>query len=278
MSRSAADRPDTHYDNITQAWQHLMGESFHYGYFDPPDLSLDAATEALTRQMAEAGDLQSQHEVLDVGCGIGGPARYLAQQIGCRVTGFSTSEVGVATARERTALRGLDDRVSFFVRDAMANEFDDRSFDRVWVMESSHLMPDKGAMIREAARVLKPGGRMVLCDIIMHRDLAMPEIMKRARAFDLLRVVFGRARMETLASYRGWCESAGLTVSSARDISQQTAPTFAHWRANAERYSREVAELVGEKALADFIQSCSELEQMWADQILGYGLLVADAP
>jgi cyclopropane fatty-acyl-phospholipid synthase-like methyltransferase len=102
--------------------------------------------------------------------------------------------------------------------------------------------------------------------------------MQRAHAFDLLRVVFGRAKMETLESYRAWCEGAGLAVASAQDISQQTAPTFAHWRANAERYSQEVAEMVGEQALADFVQACSELEKMWADQVLGYGLLVADAP
>lgn len=276
MSRNSPHRPDVHYDNMTRAWRYLMGDSFHYGYFESPDSSLDEATEALTRRMADLADLKAEHSVLDVGCGIGGPALYLAERFRCRVSGISTSEVGVATAQERTAEQGLEQRASFHVRDGMANEFEDRSFDRVWVMESSHLMPDKSAMIRESARVLKPGGRIVLCDIIMHRELALPDVMKRAKAFDLLRVVFGRAKMATLSAYGGWFEDAGLEVRCSDDISRETAPTFANWKHNAQRYRREVVALVGEATLDEFSRACEELERMWVDEVLGYGMLAAE--
>lgn len=278
MSRVSADRPDIHYDNITQAWRYLMGDSFHYGYFEPLDAPLDQATQALTQRMADLGELKAEHRILDVGCGIGAPALHLAERIGCHVRGISTSEVGVATARERAAARGLEQRVSFELRDGMANEYEDRSFDRVWVMESSHLMPDKAAMIRESARVLKPSGRIVLCDIIMHRELALPDVMKRAKAFDLLRVVFGRAKMATLSAYREWFEQAGLEVLHCDDISRQAAPTFANWKQNSERYRDEVIALVGEGPLADFSRACDELERMWEDEILGYGMLAAEKP
>lgn len=275
MSRFAADRPDTHYDNISAAWRLLMGESFHYGYFENPEDSLDTATEALTKQMALRAEIEPHHRVVDAGCGIGGPALYLAEHIGCHVSGLSTSPIGIATAKERAVERGFEERVDFSVRDAMDNRFDDRSFDRVWVMESSHLMPDKSRMIHESARVLKPGGRLVLCDIIMQRDLSMRDIMKRAKAFDLLRVVFGRAKMETLNAYRKWCEDAGFQIESCEDISQQTSLTFARWKENAGRYDKQVRGLVGEKALTDFVCACEELERMWQDQILGYGILSA---
>ncbi len=278
MSRVSPDRPDIHYDSITQAWRYLMGESFHYGYFEPLDAPLDEATRALTQRMADLGDLKAEHRILDVGCGIGGPALYLVDRIGCHVSGISTSEVGVATARARTAERGLEQRASFEVRDGMANEFEDRSFDRVWVMESSHLMPDKAAMIRESARVLQPGGRMLLCDIIMQHELALPDVMKRAKAFDLLRIVFGRAKMATLSAYRGWCVGAGLEVLRSDDISDQTAPTFANWKQNTQRYRDEVIALVGAGPLADFSRACDELERMWEEKVLGYGILMAAKP
>jgi 27-O-demethylrifamycin SV methyltransferase len=276
MTRAPVDRPDIHYDRISNAWRYLMGESFHYGYFDAPGVSLDDATDALSLRMARVGDVQAGHRVLDVGCGIGGPGLLLAERVGCRVLGISTSDVGIRTARERAAERGLEALATFEVRDGMDHGLGDRSFDRVWIMESSHLMSDKGALIREAARVLVPGGRLVLCDIIMHRELPFSEVMKRAKAFDLLRVVFGRAKMATLSAYRAWCEESGLTVSCCDDISREAAPTFSHWKQNADRHRDDVVRVAGEAALADFSRACDELEVMWEDEVLGYGMVAAD--
>jgi len=278
MSKTSADQPDVHYDNITKAWRHLMGESFHYGYFVSPEQELNAATEALTREMARAARLEPDHRVLDVGCGIGGPALYLTQSIGCRVTGISTSYVGIATARERAASVELVDRAEFLLRDGMDNGFDAESFDRVWVMESSHLMADKGAMIRDSARVLERGGRLVLCDIIMRRDLGMSEVLKRAREFDLLRRVFGRAKMETLASYESWCREAGLRVNRLDEINAQTRRTFDRWQQNAAQYRGEVVALIGEESHSDFVRACDELKKMWSEEVLGYGILEAEKP
>jgi 27-O-demethylrifamycin SV methyltransferase len=286
MPRLASDRPDAHYDAITQAWRYLMGESFHYGYFagDLGEVAgtdrseLDVATEELSRQMARRAELAAGHSVLDVGCGIGGPATFIAREFGCRVSGISTSSVGVEAARKRAVRSGLGEQLSFHVRDGMQNEFDDASFDRIWVMESSHLMPDKSAMILESARVLKPGGRLVLCDIIMHRDLPLADVLKRAGEFDLLRRVFGRAKMETLASYRGWCEAAGLVVRDTDDISAQAAGTFDRWEENAVAFRDEVVALIGEEPWTEFHRSCQVMKTMWNEQILGYGIVTAAKP
>jgi 27-O-demethylrifamycin SV methyltransferase len=278
MPRTSVDLPEAHYDDVTQAWRHLMGESFHYGFFSSTESELDTATEELTRLMATRGELGAEHSVLDVGCGIGGPAMFLARNIGCQVTGISTSVVGIEVALENAAEHGLGDRLAFCVRDGMSNEFDDASFDRIWIMESSHLMSDKGAMIRDSCRVLKPGGRLVLCDIITHRDLPIKDVLKRAAEFDLLRRVFGRAKMETLVSYRGWCEEVGLVVEGLDDISAEVAPTFDCWKANAEQYRDEVVTLIGDRSWSEFHRACDELKTMWNDGILGYGLIAASKP
>ena len=278
MPKSLADAPEIHYDRVSRAWRYLMGESFHYGYFEAPGQSLDMATRALTNRMGALGGLAAGQQVLDIGCGIGDPARFLARSIGCRVTGISTSEVGVRLAEEESAAAGLGDLVDFEVRDGMDNGFPDGSFDRVWVMESSHLMPDKRAMLSEAIRVLEPGGRLVLCDIIVHRDLPISEVVKRARGFDLLRKVFGRAKMETLQTYRSWMSELGFGEIEADDISEQTQPTFDRWQENADRYRDQVTALIDESGWSDFRDSCDVLRDMWKEEVLGYGLVVAAKP
>lgn len=273
-----ADDPAQHYDRVTEAWTYLLGEDLHYGYFDAPETGLEEATEALTVRLAEAAELEPGLEVLDVGCGTGNPACLLATRYGARVTGISTSEAGLARARERAASRGLADRVRFARRDGMDNGYPDQSFDRVWVMESSHLMPRRDALIAESARVLRPGGRLALCDIILHRDLEQIEVLRQARAFDLLRRVYGRARMQTLDFYAALARDSGLEVVRVEDLSEATRPTFRCWRENAVRWRSQVDALIGAEERARFVESCGVLDGFFASGTLGYGLLAAAKP
>src|SRR5688572_9248125 len=89
------DDPVAHYDRITRAWRYLLGEDFHYGYFRTANESLATATSNLTALMAEKSAIGPGISVLDVGCGIGNPACFLAERYACRVTGISTSKTGI---------------------------------------------------------------------------------------------------------------------------------------------------------------------------------------
>ena len=272
---SSIDDPITHYDRIARAWQYLLGEDFHYGYFRAANDSLKIATDNLTTLMAESGSVGPGLSVLDVGCGIGNPACHLAERYGCQVTGISTSPAGVEHARRRAQERGCSDRVSFTIADGMDNRLPDASFDRVWVLESSHLMPRKDALLAECARVLRPSGRMVLCDVVLHRDLPLSEVLGRAQEFIHLHYAFGHAKMETLRKYQQWAELAGLRMTELRDISEQTFPTFAHWRRQVESNSEAVRGLIGDDGLEHFRASCEILPTLWNQRLLGYGLMVA---
>jgi len=88
----------------------------------------------------------------------------------------------------------------------MAPDFPNASFDCTWVMESSHLMMDKAALIRECARVLKPGGRIVLCDVMLGHKLSFEESIRHCKELLLLKDVFGQGAMETLSFYREQCK------------------------------------------------------------------------
>jgi 27-O-demethylrifamycin SV methyltransferase len=270
---ASADDPVTHYDKVTRAWQYLLGEDFHYGYFQTKNEPLEVATRNLTMLMAEKGAIRPDISVLDVGCGIGSPACFLAERYGCRVTGISTSATGVEHARRRAQERGCSDRVSFQTGDGMDNRMPDESFDRVWVLEASHLMPRKDALFAECARVLRRGGTVVLCDIILRRELPSAEILRRSRDFLHLHYAFGHAKLEALGAYRRFAELAGLQVVESLDISDAVFPTLVQWRRKLDDHTGEVRALIGDEGVEHFRASCDILPALWQQQVFGYGLI-----
>jgi len=121
---------------------------------------LEATVEASSLMQAGAAD-----HLLDIGSGIGGPARYFANLFGCRVTGIDLTPEFGEVARHLTRLLGLEDRVTFEVGDALAMPFGDASFDGAYSMNVSMNIADKAALYRETHRVLKPGAWLVLSEI-----------------------------------------------------------------------------------------------------------------
>ena len=267
--------PTPHYDTVADAWSFLLGADLHYGYFVPAGLDLAAATDALTEQMLRSAALSESDLVLDVGCGTGNAACRIANEVGCSVTGISPSVVCVENSSERARSLRVEDRATFEVGDGTALSMQDSSFDCTWIMESSHLMRDKPSLIRECARVLRPGGRLILCDIMARRELPLSEVIRHRDAFLLLQAAFGRARMESLEFYRDLFEQNGFEVVRADDISAQTRKTFEHWRANALANRGRVVDLLGTEAWQEFVDSCDVLDRRGDGELLGYGIVAA---
>jgi 27-O-demethylrifamycin SV methyltransferase len=270
--------PSETYDRVTAAWLMLLGEEFHYGVFNTGDEPLDVATAELTARMAAGARFGAGLSVLDVGCGTGAPAITMARRHHVKVTGITTSAVGVAAATKRAQEAGLSDAVHFEQRDGTDNGFPDESFDRVWALESSHLMRARERLISECARVLKPGGRLVLCDLIRHRDIPFAEVRERRRDFATLRAAFGDAHMEPLADYHRYAEAQGLVVDQLDDLTQATLPTFDRWRLNATEHRHEVVAALGQDGWETFVRACDILEGFWRDGTMGYGLIAAHKP
>jgi 27-O-demethylrifamycin SV methyltransferase len=270
--------PERHYDRVMPAWRLLMGCNLHYGCFAEPHEDLDRATHNLTLRMARHARLSAGLDVLDVGCGDGQNSCLLAEQFGCRVTGISTGKKGVEQARRLSRARGLTHRVAFRVRDGMDNGFPAGSFDRVWVLQSSHFMLDKRRLLQECVRVLRPGGRVALGDIVLRAPLPMAEVVRHREEFLLLHRVFGRAKMEQLQVYQALAEESGLQVDVVEDLSVQTLPTFDRWRRNAVTCRDEVIELVGESLWREFVAACDVLERFWQQGRFGYGIVAGVRP
>jgi SAM-dependent methyltransferase len=128
-----------------------------------------------TAELAGAAGLERSSRVLDIGCGIGGPARYLAATFGCEVKGVDLSPVFIDTAIYLTMRCGLSDRVRFQVADALHLPFEDATFDAVFLQHVAMNIQDRAGLYEEVRRVLTPGGRFATYDLVLRAgDVVYP--------------------------------------------------------------------------------------------------------
>jgi ubiquinone/menaquinone biosynthesis C-methylase UbiE len=119
-----------------------------------------------TRELASLVGLREGMRVLDVGSGVGGPARTLATEYGCDVTGIDLTEEYCLAAEMLTARLGLEARVRFHCGSALDMPFGDGAFDVVWMQNSSMNIPNKEKLYSEVRRVLRSGGSLATQDVL----------------------------------------------------------------------------------------------------------------
>lgn len=137
-----------------------------------------------TAEVAGLTEFVPDMHVVDVGCGVGGPARFLASHYGCRVTGIDLTAAFIDTAEYLTELTGLTDRVTFECASALDMPFEAASFDLAWTVQMQMNIADKAALYDEIHRVLKPGGRLVFQDIVKGPDGEITLPVPWASAYD----------------------------------------------------------------------------------------------
>lgn len=145
-------------------WLNPGNRAIHLGYWDVDTRSHSESLVTMNQVLAAHAEPQPGHLMLDAGCGVGGTAMWMAQRHDVRVVGVTITPGQVARATRYAKERGLSDRVRFSLQDYSRTAFPDETFDTVYGLESICYAMDKRDFIREAYRLLKPGGRFVVQD------------------------------------------------------------------------------------------------------------------
>jgi sarcosine/dimethylglycine N-methyltransferase len=162
--------------------------------------------------LAGKAGIGSASRVLDVCSGMGGPARYLAHRLGCRVTGLDLTKSRHDSAIRLTRMVGLDHLVDFRHGNALDMPFAEAGFDVVIGQEAFAHVPDKPRLIAECVRVVRPGGVVAFTDILRREHLSDGELerLRRAMTFQSL---------ESLNGYTELLTGCGCTMLARDDLS-----------------------------------------------------------
>lgn len=213
------DECEVDYRIVWHLKKHL---SLHYGYWDPETKSLREALRLMNVRLAELAGVGPGSVVLDAGCGVGGSAIFLAETYGCRVDGITLSARQVESARRNAAGRGVDRLTQFVQGDFCQTEFDSDRYDIVWAVESVCHAEDKSAFLREAARLLREGGRLVVADFFERTGATGSSYYPLMRKWlDSWAI----PALSTPGDLSSAASSMGYHEVSVRDISDHISPT-----------------------------------------------------
>lgn len=181
-----------------------------------------------TEEIAGLIKVAATDHLLDVGSGIGGPARYMATRFGCRVTGIDLTTEFCEVALRLTRLLGLESKINIETGDALKMSFADATFDGAYSMNVSMNISDKASLYAEIARVLKPGGWLMLSELAQGPggplDYPTPWAATAAGSF-----------LSTPEETRRGLEAAGFGIEQFRDATAAVKEYGARSRAMVER-------------------------------------------
>jgi tocopherol O-methyltransferase len=223
LPREEQDAADVsgHYDELDAVYRRIWGEHVHHGLWRTGRESPREATEALIETVAQRLEPHPGQALCDIGCGYGGTAHYLAEHYHVAVTGLTISAAQASVAHARRASAGA---LVFLERDWLANDLPTASFDGAYAIESSEHMVDKPRFFAEAFRVLKPGGRLVVCAWLAKSDPS------RSQVRHLLEPICREGRLPSMGSreeYEAMAAAAGFALRGYEDIGRQVGRTWA---------------------------------------------------
>ena len=185
---------------------------------------------AASAHFFEQLEITAHHRVLDVGCGLGGGARFAASQYGCDVVGVDLTPEYVATGNTLCDWVGLDDKVSLRVSDASQLVFEDESFDRIYLMHVGMNVADKNALMIGLGRLLRTDGLLGIYDIMRTGEGAQTFPVPWASVPE-------GSEVASLEGYKEAVDAAGLALVRTQNRGDFAVNFFEKLRAHASSSS-----------------------------------------
>ena len=216
----AADEVADHYQELDRLYREVWGEHVHHGLWRTGRETPREAVEALTDFVAEEAGIRTGDRVCDIGSGYGASARFIAKKFDAQVTALTIVPAQHAFAESTVTSNG---NPQYLLRDWLENGLPEAEFDAAYAIESTEHMEDKARAFAEAYRVLRPGGKLVICAWIAAEN---------ARAWErrhLLEPICREGRlpgMGTETDYSQFLMEAGFEIEEATDITRLVRGTW----------------------------------------------------
>ncbi|KAK2841685.1 hypothetical protein FQN49_006007 [Arthroderma sp. PD_2] len=258
---------NNYYDLVTDFYEEAWSQSFHFCRFTTGESFLHAIARH-EHYLAYKLGIEEGMEVLDVGCGVGGPAREMARFTDCQVVGVNNNGYQIARARRHSQKAGLEKQVSFFKGDFMNLDFPKNTFDAVYAIEATVHAPSLQDVYKQIFNVLKPGGRFGVYEWVMtdRFDESKPE--HRAIRLGIERgngIVSMRTQSEAVEAI----QAAGFVLEYEDDLAGRPDPVPWYYPVAGEwRHARSLWDLftmlrmtkLGRGAMGSLLWS---LEKLW---------------
>jgi cyclopropane fatty-acyl-phospholipid synthase-like methyltransferase len=217
-------------------------------------------------------NLTATDHVLDVGCGSGGPALFLAREIGCRVTGVDVDEAGLRAGETAARQSGLADIVIFRKADvAQPLPFPDNEFDALVSMDALCHFPNRARLFIEWRRVLRPGGRLLVTDPVVVTGLVTKdELATRSST--------GHFEFCPPGVNDRAVRDAGFVLESVEDVTENEAQVSGRWHDAREKRADELRRLEGEETYAGLQRFLATVRLLTTERRLSRFVYLARKP
>jgi tocopherol O-methyltransferase len=223
---------DSCHNDYLFAWCNRDNLALHYGYWDSKDpYQHHEALLNTNKILYQTADIQLPSRILDAGCGLGGSSLWLAAQ-GNQVTGISISQKQIDYANKVAKKRKLSENAQFDLANFCETPYEDKSFDVIWGLESVCYALDKSDFLKEAYRLLRKGGQLIMCDAFLLKNEFTDDEWLTVSAFMKGWVL---PNLATRNDFQQMIDGAGFESTTVEDITQQILPSSTHMLETAQK-------------------------------------------
>lgn len=214
-------------------------------------------------------ELKSTSNVLEIACGSGGPALFMARTVGCRILGIDNNENGIATASQMAQEQSLDSRLRFQLADASQPlPFEDELFDSIVCIDAINHLPNRSHVLAEWYRVLKPDGRILFTDPIVVTGLLSNEEIA-------IRSSIGYFLFAPVGEDERLLKEASFELIRCEDVTENEVKVSRRWHDARAKRGDDLLKIEGEKTFEGLQQFLSVVYTLSNERRLSRFVFVA---